>query len=153
MLSRRHLLLPVAAAPVVALAVAGVRPTPASADGFHLPLDPRTAHWRTLSQVRRPDTIALREIPADVRALDGRPLTLRGFLNPLDGEGPSRRFLLTANPVGCPGCRSPGAATSVEVRLPRPHEPTGEPVDVSGTLRLAPRDWILFRIEGAVLVG
>ena len=73
---------------------------------FHLPLSPETELWRQLVEVGSSKAGPFPTIPPALADKLGTRVTLRGFLVPLEGHGPTRRFLISANPFGCPGCRS-----------------------------------------------
>lgn len=151
--TRRQLLLPLALAPVAGWAIwAGGAAPPAHAVGpFHLPLDDSTALWRDLVQVRLSGPDGTPQFPARVTALDGKPVTVRGFMVPLDEAVSHRRFILAANPVSCPACQSPAPATMLQVQSLRPVPETQAPVLLTGTLRLRPNDGLFYRLERAEL--
>lgn len=152
MTTRRQLLFPLAFAPVAGWAVwSGGAAEPVHPFGrFHLPLDEATALWRDLAQARI-GTLADPEFPAKVKALDGKPVSLRGFMLPLAEGAQHSRFILAANPVGCTACERPSPATMLNVQVKAPVRETREPVVVTGTLRLKPHEGLFYRLDRAEL--
>lgn len=148
MTTRRQVLLPLALAPIAGMAVwGGGAAEPTHPVGrFHLALDEFTALWRDLAEVR---VGAALEFSDRIKALAGKPVSLRGFMVSLTDGGPQRRFILAANPVGCPACERPGPASMLHVQVQSPAVETRDPVLVSGTLRLKPREGLFYRLERA----
>jgi hypothetical protein len=128
--------------------------TPEQADliaqGWMQPSDERAAQnglprsqdplWATLakSKVVFNDETGLFSItqPPDVEALDGKTVTLKGFVLPMDGSDQTKHFLVTKNTPVCLFC-PPGAPNEiVEVISPRAIEWTDNQVSVTGTMRL-----------------
>lgn len=153
MTTRRRVLLPLALAPVAGWAVwaAGSAEPTHPASRFHLPLDEMTALWRDLVQVRITGRFAAPEIPARVRDLEGREVALRGFMVPLADQPVHNRFILAANPVGCPACEAPAPATMLHVHARTPVRESRDPVLVTGTLRIKPHEGLFYRLERAEL--
>lgn len=151
MTTRRQVLLPLALVPLAGMAVwAGGAAEPTHPAGrFHLALDEFTALWRDLVDVRLAGTASVPAFSDRVKALDGKTMTLRGFMLPLADSGPQRRFILAANPVGCPACERPHPASMLYVHARAPAEETRYPVLVSGTLRLKPSEALFYRLEQA----
>lgn len=137
--ARRGLLLPLALAPVAAWAVwRGSDAVTAETTGeFHFPGDPGNAIWRLLmSATRTGNVLSVAEVPPAAAALDGTTVTLLGFAQPVDDTAVHRRFMFSANPLGCTGCRQPGPADTIDVRTARPVALTGEPLRLTGVVRL-----------------
>jgi len=153
MTTRRQVLLPLAFAPIAGMAVwAGGSAEPTHPVGrFHLPVDEFTALWRDLADVRLGGAAALPEFSPKVRALDGTVVKVRGFMVPLEEGGPQRRFILAANPVGCPACERPNPATMLHVRVRAPAADLRGAVVVDGTLRLKPHEGLFYRLEQAAV--
>jgi len=152
MTTRRQFLLPLALAPVAGWAVwaAGSADAPAHATGpFHLPLDESTALWRDLAQVRMGGPVGDPQFPIRVSALDGHPVSVRGFMVPLTGGSSHTRFILSANPVSCPACQSPGPSGMIHVHSQTPLGETQEPMLLTGTLRLRPQEGLFYRLDRA----
>ena len=74
--------------------------------------------------------------PAEVKALDGRELTISGYMLPLDPSPMVSRFLLTKNTPVCPFCPPGQPNEVVEVDLDQFVKPTSEPVTVRGRFSL-----------------
>lgn len=149
---RRQILLPLALAPVAGWAVwaAGTPDAPSHPAGpFHLPLDETTALWRDLGAVRLGGLAGDPQFPVKVSALDGRTVTVRGFMVPLTGGTAHNRFILSANPMGCPACESPGPAGMMHVHSSIALSATSEPVTLTGTLRLRPQEGLFYRLDRA----
>jgi len=149
---RRQMLLPLALAPVAGWAVwvAGTPEAPIHPAGsFHLPLDESTAIWRDLGAVRMGGMAGDPQFPVKVSALDGRPVTVRGFMVPLTDGGTHNRFVLSANPMACPSCESPGPATMMHVHTSIALPATREPLTLTGTLRLRPQEGLFYRLDRA----
>lgn len=151
MTSRRQLLMPLALAPVAGWAIWATNATePTHPVGpFHLPLDETTALWRDLAQVRMDGPSANPNFPTRVTALDGKPVTVRGFMIPLSDAPAHNRFILAANPVSCPACRTPNPATMLHVHSQIPLHESEEPILLGGTLRLQPREGLFYRLDRA----
>ncbi|PWC43879.1 DUF3299 domain-containing protein [Azospirillum sp. TSO22-1] len=153
MTTRRRVLLPLALVPIAGMAVwAGGAAEPTHPAGrFHLALDEFTALWRDLAGVRLAGAAAAPQFPDAVTALDGKTVSLRGFMVSLTEGGPQRRFILAANPVGCPACERPGPASMLHVHARVPAPETRNAVIVSGTLRLNPHEGLFYRLEQATV--
>lgn len=151
MTPRRQVLLPLALLPVAGWAVwASGAEEPLHPPGpFHLPLDETTTLWRELAEVRFHGATSDPVFPAAVRALEGTPVRLRGFMVPLAGGASHSRFILSANPVGCSVCQNPRPSTMVQVQARGPVPARTDPMTVSGVLRLKPFDGLFYRIDRA----
>ncbi|MFM8533005.1 MAG: DUF3299 domain-containing protein [Acidimicrobiia bacterium] len=72
----------------------------------------------------------------EIRALDGKTITMRGFVLPLDGSDQTKHFLITRNTPVCLYC-APGEANEVvEVRAEREVAWTNKIVSVTGRFKL-----------------
>jgi len=144
---------------VVALLCAGLQfahvPAVHAADDDHGPtLDftqaPKdTVLWGTLAKVglRRVDGKFVRTFTAPVRDLDGKTVTLYGWVTPVDDRAvPQRVFLLSSQKIDCRGCATPVEPEGiVEVTLKRPADlkrltQTSPALAVRGTLVLVKDD-------------
>lgn len=93
--------------------------------------------------------------PEYLNRLDGRGVSLHGFLQPLGDDPQPQDFLLVPYPIGCWFCESPGPTSMVYIRLApgRQVEKRRELILVAGRLRLN-RDnpeTFLFILEDAVV--
>ena len=151
MTTRRQVLLPLALAPVAGWAIWATKATePTHPVGpFHLPLDDTTALWRDLAQVRMHGSSAGLKFPTKVTALDGKLVTVRGFMVPLSDAAAHNRFILAANPVACPACLSPTPSSMIHVHSQIPLRESQEPVILTGTLRLRPLEGLFYRLDSA----
>ena len=88
-----------------------------------------------------------------LKALDGKPVTLVGYMSPLDEIGRMNSFMLLEFPLGCYFCTAPEPNGIVFVELTRGStiEMQLEPVKLTGVFRInaTDPDDFLFRIEGA----
>lgn len=151
MTTRRQVLLPLALAPVAGWAIWATKARePTHPVGpFHLPLDDTTALWRDLVQVRMDGPAAGLKFPTKVTALDGKLVTVRGFMVPLSDAAAHNRFILAANPVACPTCLSPTPSSMIHVHSQIPLRESQEPVTLTGTLRLRPLEGLFYRLDSA----
>ncbi len=149
MTTRRQVLLPLALAPVAGWAIWATKARePTHPVGpFHLPLDDTTALWRDLAQVRMGGAAAGLKFPAKVTALDGKLVTVRGFMVPLSDAAAHNRFILAANPVACPACLSPTPSSMIHVHSQIPLRESQEPVILTGTLRLRPLEGLFYSLD------
>ena len=90
------------------------------------------------SKVRFDDRSGLYSIALtpDVRALAGKPVTINGFVLPLDASDHTRHFLLTRNTPVCMFCPPGEPNEVVEVVAPHPILWTDKIVTVTGPLSL-----------------
>lgn len=72
----------------------------------------------------------------EVRALNGKTVTIRGFVMPMDGSDRTRHFLLTRNTPVCMYCPPGQPNEVVEVRSSRTIAWTDKIVSVTGKLNL-----------------
>lgn len=93
--------------------------------------------------------------PDHLRKLDGKPVVLYGFIQPVGDATEFAGFLLLEYPVGCWFCESPDPTAIVSVELAKGLKATAKRtlVKITGTLQLNrdnPEDY-LFRITSAKL--
>lgn len=79
----------------------------------------------------------LKNLPAAVRALDGKTVVLRGFLTPLYEFDDIHEFILVANHMSCCFGVPAGLSGQVQVKVAgeRGLPNTSEPIEVRGTFR------------------
>jgi uncharacterized protein len=95
-------------------------------------------------------TYSIRLTP-EVKALDGKTITVRGFILPMDGSDRTQHFLISRNTPVCLYC-PPGAPNEVvEVQTLRTVPWTDKIVSVTGKLRLINDEEkaLFFRMENA----
>lgn len=72
-----------------------------------------------------------------VQALDGKRVTLYGFMTPVYKQDRHRTFLLSMRPLTCVGCTVPPRPEGiVEVSVKRPEPARDRPIAVRGRLEL-----------------
>lgn len=162
MASRRAFIMPLALAPAAAWAVwrlGAAEPETATGGAFHggglhLGDDPAAALWRDLLKGRRDGgPMSPATFPEAVTALDGREVTLRGFMVALHDAPAHRRFLFAPNPPGCAGCRPLESFSLIDARAAAPLPLAQAPMLLRGALRLRRYDDIAYRLESAVVIG
>lgn len=86
-----------------------------------------------------------------VKALDGRTITVRGFVMPMDGSDRTKHFLLSRNTPVCMYCPPGQPNEIVEVETPKALQWTEKIVAVTGTLRLVndQERAVFFKMENA----
>lgn len=101
--------------------------------------------WKTLAKVsieKRFDEVMNFEIDyptfsAEVKALDGKEVTLKGWMIPLDELRGENYFVLSALPfANCFFCGGAGPETVVEVFTKKDYDFTEDRVTVTGVLQL-----------------
>lgn len=87
----------------------------------------------------------------EVRALNGKTVTMRGFVMPMDGSDRTRHFLLSRNTPVCMYCPPGQPNEVVEVRSSRTIAWTDKVVSVTGKLSLVNDEEraIFFKMENA----
>lgn len=93
---------------------------------------------------------------SEVRKLEGKVVTLPGYLVPFDGGLTSRQFMLSSLPLNaCFFCGVGGPETVIEVKTVQDVRYTEKPVEVSGVLRLndSDPDAMIYTLEQAQFVG
>lgn len=78
---------------------------------------------------------------ADVKRLEGKVISLRGYIIPTDGFKSHTEFVFSAFPYSsCFFCGQAGPETVVEVKARKPIPYTSEPIEIQGRLRLNAQD-------------
>jgi hypothetical protein len=81
------------------------------------------------------------DFPPEVKALDGKEITIKGFMFPLDATEGQKQFLFGPFPVNCPFQYHVGPALVLEVHADEhPVTFSYDPVVLTGTLELVPDD-------------
>lgn len=149
-----------AAAVLAALALAAV-PGTAPAHDAGVPLDfsqapPDTLPWGALAKVavRQVDGRVVPQFLPPVLALDGRRVTLFGFMAPVGDERLVRQFLLSPQPLLCGSCEPVGPEGIVEVNPVAPVARTDRALAVRGVLHVLHADPknVLYRLTDARVV-
>jgi hypothetical protein len=136
------------------------------ASGFSLqPLDERKAQdalpmsqhpvWQLLRKTRitvdNKQGLYNAKIPPEVKALDGREVTINGFMMPLESKDRFRHFLLAKRTPTCPFCPPGEPNEIIDVQMKKPVAYTDELVIVKGRFELMnDREMgLFFRLKGA----
>lgn len=118
--------------------------------------------WKTLSKVTyRKEYDELMGFKVDkpvfsdyIKNLEGKQITLKGYIIPVDGYKSHKEFIFSAFPYSmCFFCGAAGPETVMEVKAKEPIKYTTESIVLSGILRLNSDDInrLMFKIENAVL--
>lgn len=78
--------------------------------------------------------------PESLKAKNGKNVTIKGFMYPLEAGETHDYFLLSAVPPSCPFCLPGGAMTLIEVKCAEPVEYTMEAVSIQGKFALSKDD-------------
>ena len=96
------------------------------------------------------------EFPAELKALDGKTVKIKGFMFPLDETEDQKQFLFGPFPLNCPFQYHVQSSLVMEVHADNnPVEFTYDPVTLEGTLELVPEDKensTFYRLKSAKLV-
>jgi len=101
--------------------------------------------WKTLSTVEY-ENVPNRYFPQplfnkDIKALEGKRVTIKGFIIPLDDTKKQVNFMLSMVPFShCYFCGGAGPESMIEVKALTAFEYTAKPVQVSGILKLNATD-------------
>ncbi len=90
-----------------------------------------------------------------IKKLDGREVTVKGYIIPVEGYKSHKEFVLSAFPYNmCFFCGGAGPETVMDVRAAEPIEYTADPVVLRGTLHLNAKDInkLMYALDGAELV-
>ena len=93
--------------------------------------------------------------PKGVSALDGKDITVSGFMLPLESKTETEHFLLTRNTPVCPFCPPGHPNEVIEVRSSGPVYPDTDEVTVTGRFGLQndASAGLFFRIDNADVTG
>lgn len=79
--------------------------------------------------------------PDELQALEGKTVSLKGFIIPLEEKSESRHFVLSYFPyASCFFCGGAGPESVVEVHAPKPIAFTEKPITLTGRLQLNRND-------------
>ena len=113
--------------------------------------------WTLLNKTQvTPDKargVYVASFPAALQSQAGGPLTLAGFILPLQASPVSRHFMLVRRNSGCPFCPPNAPTEALEIMADTPVAYTGEEVKITGRLKLiaSSGDGLFFRLENAAL--
>lgn len=92
---------------------------------------------------------------ADVKALAGKEITLKGYIIPVEGYKGHKEFIFSAFPYNmCFFCGGAGPETVMEVFAKEPIQYQAESITLKGRLKLNDKDinQLMYILENAVLV-
>lgn len=92
----------------------------------------------------------------EVRKMDGKKISLKGYIIPVEGYRSHKEFIFSAFPYNmCFFCGGAGPETVMEVKTIHPVKYTTEPIILKGTLRLNDQDInrLMYWLEDAELSG
>jgi hypothetical protein len=95
--------------------------------------------WGTLAKtyvVRKNGGVFTATFPRAIQSLNGKRVTLVGFVTQVHDRQPNQQFLLSATPILCTHCTHPDPSAIVEINTKKPFAGSSEPVRVRGTLQL-----------------
>ena len=130
-------------------------PTSVSAQGL------KESAWRLLAKLtytRKEDPVLgfKVDVPVyskEVKAMEGKEITIRGYIIPTDGYKSTSAFILSAFPYNmCFFCGGAGPETVIEVVCKTPIPYSADPVTLKGTLQLNGGDvnTLLYTLKNAV---
>lgn len=107
--------------------------------------------WDCKLDYDQKDGIYSLEVTPEVKALDGKTITVRGFVLPLDGSDRTKHFLLSRNTPVCMYCPPGQPNEVVEVKTPNAIPWTDKIVSVTGKFQLVndQERAVFFKMENA----
>jgi len=118
-------------------------------------------HWDTLSEVSYSieqdnfGSIYVPKFTPEIKALEGKYITLPGFIVNLEGMFKPEHIILSSLPIAaCFFCGNAGPESVIEVFLKQPIKLYKEPVKIRGKLRLNSDNYqeLMYILEDAELV-
>lgn len=91
----------------------------------------------------------------EVLAMEGKEITIKGYIIPVEGYKSHKEFIFSAFPYNmCFFCGGAGPETVMEVEADTPVKFTNEAITLKGTLRLNPDDInrLMYKIENAKMI-
>jgi hypothetical protein len=103
-------------------------------------IDPKGVNnlpWAVLADTRLGRTFNP-SFPRYLKELDGKQVSLQGFMQPLEGDLDCNTFMFIENPIGCWYCEMPEMTGIVLVELPegKTFTYTRKPLRITGKLKL-----------------
>lgn len=119
--------------------------------------------WKTLSRItykKQYDEMVGFDVSVPVfsdpvKALEGKEITVRGYIIPVEGYESQTNFIFSAFPYNmCFFCGGAGPETVMEVYAKKGIEFTAKAIKIKGVLRLNDKDinQLMYALEDAVLV-
>ena len=119
--------------------------------------------WKTLSKItfvkKYDELLGFKvDMPVfgdEVRKLDGKEITLKGYVIPVEGYKSHKEFVFSAYPYSmCFFCGGAGPETVMEVFSKEPIKYSADPIIIKGKLKLNPNDInrLMYALHDAVLV-
>jgi hypothetical protein len=99
--------------------------------------------WKILLKVKSTykDLIYIPQFTPEVKALDGKIITIKGYMYPLEEASKHEFFMLSYYPVNvCFFCGGSGPESVVEVSASKPIPYTSKPITLKGKLKLNSND-------------
>jgi hypothetical protein len=123
------------------LSVQGESPAPA-------PVKPAVVDWKMLDRTSAEISSGMHNAkisyPADLQALNNKPVTIVGFMTPFEDLSDMTQFLLMPSSGGCFFCNPPSMTQVLMVDQlkdsKKRHDFIGDAIMVTGTLRLYSKD-------------
>lgn len=119
--------------------------------------------WKTLSKItfvkKYDELLGFKvDMPVfgdEVRKLDGKEITIKGYVIPVEGYKSHKEFVFSAFPYSmCFFCGGAGPETVMEVFSKEPIKYSADPITIKGRLKLNPDDInrLMYALHDAVLV-
>jgi hypothetical protein len=90
----------------------------------------------------------------NIKAMEGKPITIKGYIIPVEGYKSHKEFVFSAYPYSmCFFCGGAGPETVMEVKCKEAVKYTADPITLTGILRLNGEDInrLMYRIDNAVV--
>jgi len=113
--------------------------------------------WQTLAKCKieynDKKGVFTRKFTKEVEALNGKEVTINGFMLPLEDSGKQKVFYLSRKTPTCPFCMPGGPTEVVYVKAKNPIEFSYDPLTLKGIFRLVDNEekGVFFQLEGAVV--
>jgi hypothetical protein len=119
--------------------------------------------WRTLSKItfvkKYDDLLGFKvDMPVfgeEVKSLEGKEITVKGYVIPVEGYKSHREFVFSAYPYNmCFFCGGAGPETVMEVFADEPIKYSADPIIIKGKLKLNDSDInrLMYSLSGVTLV-
>ncbi len=129
-----------------------------------IPLCAQENMWKTLSKItykkEYDEMLGFKvDVPIfskDVQSLEGKAITIKGYIIPVEGYKSHKEFIFSAYPYNmCFFCGGAGPETVMEIKAKSPVAYTAEPVTLKGVLHLNGTDInrLMYSLNNAELVN